>query len=155
MANDTVPTLTTTNHLHIPTLFMHQSRVQNPNLDLSMPWQLGPDHHVDVQHKQIQPNKQHGPSDSLVRDRSSGTQKEKMQATCNAATTIYELTSAFHRAGDRSYTHAQRDDFQPIVITRQLNENGPGSRSPRLDNGEQPTALMEQSRQTQRKMQRN
>ena len=97
MTNDTVPTLTTTNHLHIPTLFMHQTRVQTPNLNLSMPWQLGPDHHVDVQHKQIQPNKQHGPSDSLVRDRSSGTQKEKMQATCNAATTIYELTSPFHR----------------------------------------------------------
>ena len=77
MTNDTVPTLTTTNHLHIPTLFMHQTRVQTPNLNLSMPWHLGPDHHVDVQHKQIQPNKQHGPSDSLVRDRSSGTKRKK------------------------------------------------------------------------------
>jgi len=35
-----------------------------------------------------------------------GPKEKKMQATCNAATAIYELTSAFHRAGDRSYTHA-------------------------------------------------
>jgi len=39
--NDPAPTLTTTNHLHIPTLFMHQTLC--PNLDLPMAtWALGP-----------------------------------------------------------------------------------------------------------------
>jgi hypothetical protein len=54
--NDPVPTLTTTNHLHIPTLFMHQTLCQNLDLPMAT-WALGPYHHAYVQRIHKQPNK--------------------------------------------------------------------------------------------------
>ena len=103
--NDPAPTLTTTNHLHIPTLFMHQTLC--PNLDLPMAtWALGPYHHAYVQRIQKQPNKSTMDHLTALYEQIFRGLGKKMQTSCNAATAIYELTPAFHRAGDRSYAHA-------------------------------------------------
>jgi hypothetical protein len=144
MTNDTVPTLTTTNHLHIPTLFMHQSRVQTPNLDLSMAtWPISscwcPTHTDTAQQAAWtiwQPCAR-----QIFRD-----QKNKIK--CKPPAMLQLLFMNWHLHFIEQVVEAIR--MPSVTISR------PGTHCHySVAEWEQPTALMEQSRQTQRKMQRN
>jgi hypothetical protein len=88
--------------MYQPTLLMHQTLPPNPDLPTAA-WPTRPHHHAYAQRIEEQPDK--GTMDHLTAlceqiFRGGGGGRPA------ATTAIYELTPAFHRAGDRSYAHA-------------------------------------------------